>query len=165
MSSSTPQAEKGVVCLKPAEAVTMQHAPLSETSLMRRLTERFSVRGALVVCHRRTILGTWKASGTPLHVYDLGMGGVNFWNLGKPPKPGTKIKLTLLVPKVNPIDVVGVVVWSKAMPHSDDHGAQRYSHITGVKFVKYNARVWAALCRIHRIVAAESPGAPLPTLH
>jgi hypothetical protein len=81
------------------------------------------------------------------------MGGVNFWNPGKPPKPGTKIKLTLLVPKVDPIDLVGVVIWSKAMPRSDDHRARQYSHVTGVKFVKYNARVWEALCRIHRIAA------------
>ena len=133
-----------------------EHPPVSEASLKRRLTERFSVPGALVVCHRRTIIGTWKACETPFHVYNLGMGGVNFWNLGMALKPGTKIKLTLLMPKAHPIDVVGVVVWSKDMPRSDaGDGAQQYSQITGVKFVDYDAGAWAVLRQIHQIVAGR----------
>jgi len=152
MNSNPLQAERSALRRAPPEVVTAGHPPLSDTSLKKRLTERFSVHGALVACCRRTFFGTWKACGRPLPVYDLGMGGMNFWNAGKPPKPGTKIKLTLLVPKVDPIDLFGVVIWSKAMPHSDDRRTRQYSHITGVKFVEYNARVWEALCRIHRMV-------------
>ncbi|MGD1000132.1 MAG: hypothetical protein ABSA67_05465 [Candidatus Brocadiia bacterium] len=155
-----------IVRLEPVEVVNIeQHLPPAEPSLKRRLTERFSVPGALVICRHRTIFGTWKACRTPFHVYNLGMGGLNYWNLGKTPKPGGKIKLTLLVPNVIPINVVSVVVWSKAMPRSDDGGgAQRYSHITGVKFVDYDAEAWAVLRKIHEIVAAELKSAPPPAL-
>jgi len=159
MNSNAPQAEKDVAQPVSAEPAVMEHWPIGEISLKRRLSERFSVPGALLVCHRRTIIGTWKACQTPFHIYNLGMGGVNFWNHGMDLKPGTKIKLTLLIPKARSIDVVGVVVWSKGMPASDaGDGSQRYSHVTGVKFVDYDAGAWAVLREIHQVVAAESPG-------
>jgi hypothetical protein len=164
MSSDTLQVDKGIVPLKPVEAVSLeQHQPVGEPSLKRRLTERFSVPGALVICRHRTLIGTWKACKVPFHVYNLGMGGVNFWNHGNTPKPGAKMKLTLLVPNVSPIEVVGVVVWSKAIPHSDGgDGAQPYTHITGVKFVDYDSGAWAVLRKIHQIAAADLHGAPRP---
>lgn len=157
MSSNALQADKGLVSLTPVEAVNIEpHLPDPEPSLKKRLTERFSVPGTLVICRRRTILGTWKACNAPVHVYNLGMGGVNFWNHGKSPNVGAKMKLTLLVPNVNPIDVVGIVVWSKAMPRSDGgDGARHYTHITGVKFVDYNAGAWAVLRKIHQIATAQ----------
>ena len=160
MSSTAPQAQKDAVQLAPAESVAVQqNPPISEVSFKRRLSERYSVPGALVLCHRRTIIGTWKAAETPFHVYNIGMGGVNFWSLGMPHKRGAKIKLTLVMPKVQPINVVGVVVWIKDMPRSDGgNGARHYSQITGVKFVDYDAGAWAVLRQIPQIVAAESQG-------
>ena len=166
MSQSRPPAEKDTVQLTPVQAAAIEHhRTVAEGSLKRRLTERFSVRGAMVVCHRRTIIGTWKPSETPFHVYNLGMGGVNFWNLGMLLKPGAKIKLTLLVPKVQPIDVVGIVVWNKDGPQAgtgDD--VQAYSQITGVKFVDYDAGAWAVLRRIPQIVDAQLKEDPLTAL-
>jgi hypothetical protein len=135
---------------------TLTHSRGGETSLKKRLTERFSVPGALVLCHRRTIIGTWKAYETPFHVYNLGMGGVNFWNLGMALKPGTKIKLTILMPQTNPIDVIGVVVWSKDMPGSDTDDVLQYTRITGVKFVDYDVGAWAVLRDVHQTLGARS---------
>lgn len=141
MSSNALQADEDIVPLKPVDAVNIGwHLPGREPSLTKRLTERFSVPGALVVCRHRTLIGTWKARTVPFHVCNIGMGGVNFWNHGKSPKPGARMKLTLLVPNMNPIEVIGVVVWSKALPHADGgDGAPQYTHVTGVKFVDYDA--------------------------
>jgi hypothetical protein len=166
MGKIVPQTEKDAIHLTAHQAIAMRrHPPVSEASFKRRLAERFSVRGAQVVCHRRTIIGTWKASETPFQVYNLGMGGVNFWNLGMILKPGTKIKLTLLMPKLQPIDVVGIVIWNKDGPHagaSDD--VQAYGRITGVKFVDYDAGAWAVLRRIPEIVNAQLKEDPLSEL-
>ena len=157
MSSSETQVEKVSVPAATDPTAASEHWPAGDTSLKRRLTERFSVPGALVLCHRRTIIGTWKACDTPFHVYNLGMGGVNFWSLGVTLKPGTKIKLTLVMPKTQPIDVIGVVVWSKEMPASGGaDGAQQYTQITGVKFVDYDATAWAVLREVHQIACAGS---------
>ena len=157
MSSNAQQAEHGSAYTATNRTAAMEHWPSGNTSLKRRLTERFSVPGALLVCYRRSIIGTWRARETPFHVHNLGMGGVNFWNLGMTLKPGTRIKLTLLLPKIRPIDVIGVVIWSKDMPRSDaSGGAQQYSQITGVKFMDYDAGTWAVLCEIHKTFGAGS---------
>jgi hypothetical protein len=158
MSSSETEVEKDSFPIATQGTATSEHWPPGDTSLKRRLTERFSVPGALVLCHRRTIIGTWKACETPFHVYNLGMGGVNFWSLGVALKPGTKIKLTLVIPKAHPIDVIGVVVWSKEMPGSDaaEGAQQQYTQITGVKFVDYDATAWAVLREVHQIAFAGS---------
>ena len=158
MSSSETQVAHVSVQMATDPTAASEHWPPGDTSLKRRLTERFSVPGALVLCHRRTIIGTWKACDTPFHVYDLGMGGVNFWSLGITLKPGTKIKLTVLMPKTNPIDVIGVVVWSKEMPGSDaaDGAQQKYTRITGVKFVDYDAAAWSVLRNVHQIACVKA---------
>ncbi|MGO8704445.1 MAG: hypothetical protein ACLQVA_11550 [Candidatus Brocadiia bacterium] len=164
MSSNELPTEEVIISLKPVEAVAMeQHLPPAGPSLKQRLTERFAMPGSLVICRHRTIIGTWKACNAPFHVYNLGMGGLNFWNHGKSPKAGAKMKLTLLVPNLNPIDVVAVVVWSKAMPRPDgSDAADQYTHITGVKFVDYDAGAWAVLRKIHQIATAHSQSAPQP---
>lgn len=164
MSSKAPQAEEDDVEFTPVQAVADEHPPIGAPSLKRRMTERFSVPGARVVCHRRTIIGTWKTCETPLHVYNLGMGGVNFWNQGMALKTGAKIKLTLLMPKAPPIDVIGVVVWSRDISRSDSgDGAQQERRVTGVKFVDYNAGAWAVLRGIHQAIGGP-PVQPPATL-
>jgi hypothetical protein len=157
MSSNAPQAEKVAVRAASDETYAVEQPRTGDASLKRRVTERFSVPGTLVLCHRRTIIGTWKPCETPFHVYNLGMGGVNFWNLGMDLKPGAKIKLTILMPKAHPIDVIGVVVWSKETPRPDGgDGAPQYTQITGVKFVDYDAGAWAVLREVHQ----TRPSAP-----
>jgi hypothetical protein len=162
MSSSSLQEVNDAVLPTPEQAFAMQPRPaVGEVSFKRRLTERFAVPGTMVLCHRRTLIGTWKPAETPFHVYNVGMGGVNFWSLGATYKPGTKIKLTLAMPRVPAIEVVGVVVWNKDMPQSGGgEGTQQYSQITGVKFVDYDAAAWAVLRMIPQIVSAESRGNP-----
>ena len=161
MSANAPHAENAAAHATGDETYAVERPRSADTPLKRRLTERFSVPGALVVCYRRTIIGTWKAREMPFHVYNLGMGGVNFWNLGMTLKPGAKIKLTILMPKANPIDVLGIVVWSKAAPRpGSGDGAPRYTQITGVKFVDYDAGAWAALCEVHQNFGGGSQNSP-----
>ena len=150
MSAIEPQAAKEVIQLTPEQAVAVQH--IGEVTFKRRLTERFSVPGARVICHRRTILGTWKPCDSPFHVYNVGMGGISFWNLGVILKPGIRIKLTLLIPKAQPISLIGVICWNKSIPRSEADGERAHSQITGVKFVDYDAGAWAVLRKIPEIV-------------
>jgi hypothetical protein len=157
MSSNMPQAEHGAVHATTGETYSLEQSHFGDPPMKRRLTERFSVPGALVVCHRRTLFGTWKAFETPFHVYNLGMGGVNFWSLGLALKPGTRLKLTVLMPKTRPVDVIGLVVWSKDVPRSSaDDAAQQYTQLTGVKFVDYDAEAWAVLREVHQTFSAGS---------
>jgi hypothetical protein len=160
MMASESQAENDAIepvldeaiAAEPAE----QYPPVSQGAFKRRLTERFSVPGTRVICHRRTIMGTWKASETAFHVNNVGMGGLNFYNLGMILKPGAKIKLTLLLPNTQPIELMAVAVWNKAVPHAHGgNGTQPHSLITGVKFVDYGAAAWAVLRRIPEIVQAQ----------
>ena len=49
------------------------------------------------------------------------------------------------------------------MPRPDGgDAADQYTHITGVKFVDYDAGAWAVLRKIHQIATAHSQSAPQP---
>jgi hypothetical protein len=157
MMASESEAEKDAIEPALDEGIAAeQYPPVSEGAFKKRLSERFSVPGTRVICHRRTIVGTWKASETPFHVYNVGMGGLNFCNLGAILKPGAKIKLTLLLPNTQPIELMAVAVWNKAVPRTHGgNGTQPYGLMTGVKFVDYDAAAWAVLRRIPEIVQAQ----------
>jgi len=108
----------------------------------KRLTDRFDVPGAFVVCRRRTKLGFWKQIGTPSPVCDMGVGGLSFLMPDERVKPGAKVRLTLHLPGRLPIKVKGEV-------HRVEHASGEGRRVCGVGFTDYGTHAWAILCGLH----------------
>ena len=135
-----------------ATAPTEESAPANGNgSLWRaRLTERFTIPGAVAICACRSVLGIWRASGIPFQVRDIGLGGLSLRHIGVELKPGTRLRLNILLPKCAPITVKGTVVWNKHDATSGSSVGTQFNRICGVKFVDYDARAWSVLCGLHR---------------
>jgi hypothetical protein len=111
-----------------------------------RLAERYTIPGTLAVCAtRRSFLRFWKTSGVPFQVQDIGLGGLSFRHVGFEMKPGTLVRLNILLPKCSPIRVKGIVVSNRDDIAQDAGASMQFSRICGVKFVDYDAEAWAVL--------------------
>lgn len=107
-----------------------------------RLTERFEVGGAVVVCERRNALGLWKRIGPPYNIRDMGVSGLSFLLPAVRLKPGTRLRLTLFLPARLPIRVRG------KLARVEKTDAVRL-YLCGVAFTDYGADAWAGLCEVH----------------
>jgi len=121
-----------------------------------RLTERFTIPGALAICARKSLFGMWKPSGIPFQVRDIGLGGLSLRHIGVALEPGTRLRLNILLPKCAPITVQGTVVWNRDDATSVSSAGTQFNRICGVKFVDYDARAWSVLCGLHRFTCGVS---------
>lgn len=114
-----------------------------------RLNERFSVPGALVICARRTRIGTWKKIGPPCEILDIGAGGLSFLNVSEKMLTGTKLRLTILLPGRMPVRLTGKEVWIEADGQEESDLACNRPHVCGIQFTDYDAKAWSTLCALH----------------
>jgi len=131
-------------------AAVRRGAPLAGTG---RLTQRYKVAGASVLCERRNVIGMWKPTGPAWPIRDMGLAGLCFQSVGNGLKPGTRLRLTLHLPQHTSIRLKGKLTWVR---EADVKG--RHQH--GVAFTDYDIEAWAVLRDVHAEYASEGDKDP-----
>lgn len=107
-----------------------------------RLSERFQVPGAAVVCMCRSALLLWKQIGPPCHVNDMCVTGVSFLTFARNLRVNQPVRLALHLPDQMPLSIKGKVARLDKNPAGS-------GYVCGVKYTDYGQEAWAILCRAH----------------
>lgn len=120
----------------------------SSTPDSKRLSVRFKVEGASLVCERHNVFGVWKRVGPRCKVHDICLRGLRFVNTGRRLLPGTKVRLTISFTEVLSIQVQGRTIWCE---DCDTEG----NIFCGVEFTDFGSNAWAVLCDMYARYKAE----------
>ena len=94
---------------RPSKAASGAPAFVSE----RRRARRFHVPGAYVVCEQRAIFGFRAKPGPRCAVFDLGVRGLSFANIGERLKPGARVWITLHVSGQPLAELKAELIWTQ----------------------------------------------------